>query len=569
MKYQSIVLCLLMVGNMMAQKTADQRPEESTILIEKLFVDATKEKILQNYDEAIEKYLGVLQEDPNNAVACYELSKLYDQQKQLDKAILKAEQATLLSPDTKLFAEQYARVLDKTGDNKKTAELYAKLVKQYPKETAFYHKWAYYLSKDDKQDQAIKVYQSLEKEIGVSEVVSMRKYQLYMGLGKNKKAKQELEKLLDSDANNGAYRLNLANYYASEGDFEQSNEWYKKTLEVDPTNPEANVALVKYFLQNGDTLRYLEALVPIFADHQQSVSAKISTLEPLAVGLIEGRYKAYSKQIYQLGENMSATHPEDMTANLIQGELLYNNKKYNKALPYFEKALTKDNNNNLLWQRLLACYEAEKKYQLLGEKSNEMLELFPSQPYGYYYSGVAQLQQNKYKDATENLEYAAEIAVTDIQIQAQAQAYLGQAYTYLKSYAKAKEAFERALELVPNNNAVLEVYANSLAVQGVDLDKAMKMTEEGLLQFPNNPVYHTTKGIVLYKRGQYQQAAQILNKAYNLGGSQLPQTLEYAGDAAFRLEQVDQAVEYWQQALDNGGNSAILKRKIETRQLYE
>ena len=115
MKYQSVVLFFLLVGNIWAQEP-DQRPEESTILIEKLFVDATKEKILQNYDEAIEKYLGVLQEDPTNAVACYELSKLYELQKDLSKAILKAEQAVTLSPQTKLFGEQYARVLDKAGD---------------------------------------------------------------------------------------------------------------------------------------------------------------------------------------------------------------------------------------------------------------------------------------------------------------------------------------------------------------------------------------------------------------------------------------------------------------------
>jgi len=54
MKYQSVVLFFLLVGNIWAQDP-DQRPEESTILIEKLFVDATKEKILQNYDEAIQK----------------------------------------------------------------------------------------------------------------------------------------------------------------------------------------------------------------------------------------------------------------------------------------------------------------------------------------------------------------------------------------------------------------------------------------------------------------------------------------------------------------------------------
>ena len=42
-------------------------------------------------------------------------------------------------------------------------------------------------------DQAIKVYNNLEKRTGIKETISMRKYKLYMRLGKEKKASQEIE----------------------------------------------------------------------------------------------------------------------------------------------------------------------------------------------------------------------------------------------------------------------------------------------------------------------------------------------------------------------------------------
>ncbi len=568
-KYWAVVSLLCMGNTLLLAQQPDNRPEESDILIEQLFIEATKEKILQNYDEAIVKYLEVLQQDPNSAVSCYELARLYDQQKELDKAILKAEQATTLEPSNTLYAEQYATILEQAGNFKKIADLYENLVKKYPQQSIFYEKWAYYLIKDQKPDQAIKVYNSLEKQTGIQELNSMRKYQLYMELNKDKKAKQELDNLYQSNSSNPAYRLHIASFYVATKDYKQANEWYKKTLEVAPDNPTANAALVEYFLQSGDTLRYLEALAPIFADHTQDFDAKIKTLEPLSQGLLQGNYRQFESQIYQLGTNMIAAHPQDPKANLIQAELLYYSKKYDEALPYYQAAIEVEKNDRMLWQRFLATLYQQNSFADLGTYGNEMLELFPSQPEGYYYAGIAQLQQQKYKEAVENLEYAADIAVTNPELQAKAMAYLGQAYVYDKSYEAAQKTLDKVVSKAPNNLLVKQLYANSLALQGTDLSKALDWTEKALKNDKENPVLYTTQAIIYYKQAKYEQAATLLSKAYNLGGSGLTQTLEYAGDTAFRLGKTTEAVRYWQEAVEKGATSATLNKKIETKQLYE
>ena len=567
-----IVVLLLLISisiSSWAQTEKKVRPKESDILLEKLFIEATREKILQNWDEAIRKYLEVLQKDNNNAAANYELSRLYRLQKQLDKAVMRAEKAVELDEANLLYNEQYALVLEESGNFKKAAELYAGLTSKYPDNHKLYYEWAYYLTKSNKAEQAIKVFSALEKRIGTQEGISMRKYKLYMSIGKAKKAEVELDRLIKAFPKEPEYMLRMANFYASTKQFDKAKDWYKKTLVLDPNNPTANVAMVEYFLQNGDTSKYLNALAPIFEDPKQSINAKLNTLEPLAMGLLENRYKNYEKAIFKLSKYLVVAHPDDAKGNLIRGELLFMNKKYQKAIDHYTISIQKDKNNVLLWRRLLECYQMTNNRKELMTQSQEMMDLFPSQPYGYYYSGIAEIAHQKYQKAEVQFLHAIEIAVTDKETQGKALRYLGLTYTLLNSYDKAEKTFKEALQIDPENPDTKQVYAHSLALRGTSLDQASEMIGEALQDNPNHPAYLSTKGLILYKQAKYALAQQELSKALNQGGSTNPETLERYGDTLFKLGKTNEAVNYWQQAVTQGSTSSILKQKIATKQLYE
>ncbi len=72
-----IILIFSIQLGVSAQSSKKVRPKESDVLLEKLFIEANREKILGNTDEAIQRYLEVLQKDNNNAAANYELARLY------------------------------------------------------------------------------------------------------------------------------------------------------------------------------------------------------------------------------------------------------------------------------------------------------------------------------------------------------------------------------------------------------------------------------------------------------------------------------------------------------------
>ena len=343
----------------------------------------------------------------------------------------------------------------------------------------------------------------------------------------------------------------------------------KKALDIDPSNPTANMAMVEFFLQSGDTSRYLNALMTIFENPQQSISSKLKTLEPLATSLLGGQYENHEQSILDLSLSLTQTHLGDPNANLIRGELLFYKKQYAQALKHYQTSIKSIKNNIRLWQHLLECfYQLDAKTDL-QKMSAEMIELYPSQASSFYYHGIGLYQQKDYKNAEKELQQAVDIALADIDIQSNALRYLAKVYSATNLFEKSDKTFEESMLVHPNNAATIHDYAYSLTKRGQKLDKATALIKDILKKEPKNIKYQTTNGFILYKQAKYSLAEQTIGKALQQGGSEVPETLERYGDVQFKLGKEREAVTYWQKALDKGSDSSILQRKISTKQLYE
>ena len=473
-KYWTLLLLLISTNTgVWAQLEKKVRPKESDVLLEKLFIEANREKILGNIDEAIHTYMEVLQKDNMNAAANYELARLYKRQEQFDKAIIRAEQAVEIEPDNLTYNNLYASLLEKEANYKKAAELYAGLVNKYPNNKQLYFDWAYFLSKNGKPDQAIKVYSNLEKRIGVKETISMRKYKLYMKMGKSKKASQEIEKLIETYPQEAEYIIRLANFYASSQDLEKAKALYQKALDIEPNNPTANMAMVEFFLQSGDTTRYLNALMNTFENPQQSLGSKIKTLNRLSQALKAGQLQAHKEAILELSLRLTQTHPTNAHANVLRGDLLFQQQQYNAALKCYTIASKSMTNNLKLWQNLLECLHITDHQEELQKQSKEMIAIYPSQASSFYYHGIALFQQKDYKKATKEFQQAIEIAVADMVIQGKCLRYLAKIYDNTEAtFDKADKAFNESILLHPNDNETIHDYAYGLAKRNLELEKA-------------------------------------------------------------------------------------------------
>jgi tetratricopeptide (TPR) repeat protein len=146
---------------------------------------------------------------------------------------------------------------------------------------------------------------------------------------------------------------------------------------------------------------------------------------------------------------------------------------------------------------------------------------------------------------------------------------LGDVYHAMEKHAQSDSCFVLALDINPNNPFVLNNYAYYLSLRSERLEEARAMSWSALQLLPDNYNLLDTYAWILYKQGDFNEALLWQWKALEKDPTGSAVLLEHYGDILYKLNRVDEAVQYWQRAMDNGGEAEVLGRKIAARQLVD
>jgi tetratricopeptide (TPR) repeat protein len=97
---------------------------------------------------------------------------------------------------------------------------------------------------------------------------------------------------------------------------------------------------------------------------------------------------------------------------------------------------------------LLQAYTENNQFDALAKKSDELTQLFPTQPQFYYYAGLAYNQLKSFKKATDILETGLDFVVDDTALEINFNIQLGEAYNGLGDMKKKEKYFTKANELI-------------------------------------------------------------------------------------------------------------------------
>ena len=87
---------------------------------------------------------------------------------------------------------------------------------------------------------------------------------------------------------------------------------------------------------------------------------------------------------------------------------------------------------------------------------------------------------------------------------------------------------------------------------------------------PDNATYLDTYAWIFFKQGNYSLARIYLQNALDKTKEPSAELFEHYGDILFMLGEVDEAVTYWQKALEAGSESAeLLQKKIKNKKYIE
>ncbi|MES2592511.1 MAG: tetratricopeptide repeat protein [Bacteroidota bacterium] len=545
----------------------DKLTGRQRIDFERLFFDANKEKILGNYDLAENLLMQSLRIDPNSSAAMYELASVYAFKNNKKQALFYSKKAASIDPENIWYQLLYIDCLKENKQATEVVDVYQKLLKRYPERVDFYYELANAYLYANKTSEATKVYDKIESLIGVSEDASLQKYKIYKATNNFDKALAEINKLIKVFPKESKYYGILGELYQERGENEKALSAYNDLLKIDPENPYVHLSMADYYRKQKEDKKAFEEIKIAFKSKEMNIDTKIKIL--LSYYSITETYTELLADANELCRILVEVHPDDAKAFSMYGDFLYRDRKIEEARAQYRKAIALDKEKYALWNQLLIIDSELNDFAAMEKESKEAMELFPSQALPYFFNGASNIKLKNYKEAVKSLNAGLEYVYDSETVLAQFYANIGDAQNQLRKYSASDSAYNKALELDPNNVYVLNNYSYYLSLRNVDLEKAEAMSKKSNELEPNNSSYQDTYGWILYQMKKYDDAKVWIGKAIENGGKANGTLLEHYGDVLFKLGETDNALKYWVDAQKTGDTSDLINKKITDKKLYE
>lgn len=530
-------------------------------------VEASKQKMLGNYNEAAQLYQKCIKINPLNATSYYEASNLQLAQGDWVNAMKLSEFSVRLDPSNMWYQLQLANLYQRNGMLEKSANIFKLLIKRYPDKIEFYYNLATIYTSLKQIKDAIRILDEAEKQIGITEPVSLEKERLYLLIGNAKKSIAEIKKLVDAYPQEPRFYGVLAETYVQNQQFDLALETYKKLLEVDKNNGLAHLSLADFYRLTNNPEKSFEELKLAFASRDVDVDIKVKMLMNF-IDYTQGNDDMNDKA-YKLIEILLITHPDDPKAHTLYADYLIKDKKYAEALVQLQIVIKSEKDKYLIWEQLLYLESQLANNKNLYEESKEAMELFPSQPTAFMFNGLASFELKNYTEAIDVFNKGLNLTVDNNPLKIQFLTYLGEAYYRNKQYSESDRAFDKLLRLDPENVVIMNNYSYYLALRNDSLEKAERMIKKVIEIIPENATYLDTYAWVLYKLNKFDDAKLNIEKALKDGTSHSAVIIEHYGDIIYKLGEKQKALEQWKKALEKGKGSEFLEQKINEERLIE
>ncbi len=414
------------------------------------FYESLKQKGIENYDKAIIELENCLRLKPNDAAVFSEMGKNYFGLKKYEQSYLSFEKAAQIDPKNKWYWAGMYEVNYKTKNYSQAIITVSKLVELDSK----YKEDLMELYMNTQQfDKALVLINELNENVGKSERRDAYKNQI---LSQGKFQNTEIDNLLEQISKNPKEEANyiaLINFFSDKNEIQKAIEITKKLETAIPTSEWAQVGLFKYYLDKNDGQQAINSMNIVLASSKIDAKIKHRVLNEFLNFV--NKNPQYSTDL----EKAISYFDKDSDVNVAKeiGKYYQNKKQWDKAIQYYERALKSNPNEdietNLL---LLQSYVEMKQFELVAKKASILVEIYPTQPQFYYFSGLANNQMKQFKKAKEMLEMGIDYVVDDALLEVNFNIQLGEAHNGLGDLKKKEQYFAKANQLVKDKKLIVK-----------------------------------------------------------------------------------------------------------------
>jgi superkiller protein 3 len=365
------------------------------------------------YVKAEKLYRKCLARDDSDPDVHIMLGSCLSYQDKYDEAIPFLKSGIELSTSDNELAHAWFKLgiaYDKLEDHVKTEEACRESLARSPLEPYTYILLAISLEKQDRERDAIPCYQ---KAINVSteDVERGLAYEgladIYFYAGEWEEAIENYETAmrLSIELNVPENFCNLGCAYEELHDYARAEVAYRKSLILDPSNPDVNIKLGALLFNQGMTSglqnKYEEAILFLKSGNKFTTDEEQRARICLILGSAYIQLKDFANAASAFQDCLSIDPTDELSSTML-GNCLVQQEKYNEGISFYQKSLdlaTDDSVRAEIYEKLGTAYGKSGDHERAEATYRESLALDPSYAPAYFNLGMTLVFQDKSDEA--------------------------------------------------------------------------------------------------------------------------------------------------------------------------
>ena len=500
------------------------------------------------YQEALNHLLTATVKLPKKAGINYALADTYLQLQDYSNATYYAAQAYSTQDDDQWYGLKLAEIQRKSGNLSEAIQTLQKLRKNNPRETDILYKLANLYASNQEWEKSNGVYYKIIQLKGDDALSRRERIQNYANLNEQELLIKEIEALSELEPSNTRILHNLADQYERTGQIQKAIATLHELRERDPHDAKAIIHISDLYVQQQ---RYSD-LKPFIDQISQNSALKRSTHEAILTYLT--RTVSDNPQNEQLRgitfaalDALTELYPESGSILTSAASFYTASGRNEQALIALKQTNSIQPNNQQAWLQRMQILLQESQFEEVIAVGLQANEYVPENIFVHYFIGIAYAQTNQHREAVSWLNDATFLPARR-DFKSLVFAAKADSYQTIDEWEKAKEDYEQAIRLDPQNATALNNYAYYMSLRSEDLDKAADLSQQSLEIEPDTPSFLDTYGWILYLQENYEEALEFLTLAVENGGNSAD-IFEHLGFAHKSVGNTEEAISYFQKAI--------------------
>lgn len=529
------------------------------------FMDALRYREKGNADSSLLLIDSCLQINPCSAAAHFLRADYYAGKDSASVALTELEKAAALAPSNDIYQERLAQAYVGTNNFDKAIATYERLYEAHKDRDDVLAILLRLYPMKNEYAKMLETINRLEEVDGGSDQLSFMRMNAYEMMGDTKGAYNTLKALADSHPNDPSFKLMLGNWLMQHKRQQEAYALYQDVLKSEPDNAMAQSCLYDYYNAIGKDALANDMMDRLLYGKETPQDTRVQFLR----NAIQQNEKAGgdSMVVVRIFDRLKGIVPRDTTVAQMRAAY-YSVRKFptdsiNNALSYLIN-LQPDNAAARL--QLIQNKWPSQNWNAIASLSEPGMLYNPRELSFYFFTGLSRYYLKDDNGALDVLRKATAFINDQSAAGMAAEIYsvMGEIYASKKQMKEAFAAYDSCLQYDPENIGTLNNYAYFLSVDGVNLEKAAKMSAKTIAVEPKNSTYLDTYAWILYKQGRYADAKIYIDQTLKFAtDSTRSNTLyEHAADIYSALGDYGSAASFCKKAVELGGDAKALDKKL-------